>query len=79
MFGRDMSTVQERAFLRLDSTTTIPLKQQWKCWLWDEVMQPEQLFSFGGEDLRYAYIVSWPADDVLQERVLNAVSLQYLQ
>lgn len=79
VFGPDMPTVKERAFLRLDSTTTIPLKKQWMCWLWDEVMQPEQLFSYGGEDLRYAYIVSLPTDEELQERVLNAVSLRYLQ
>lgn len=79
VFGPDMPTVKERAFLRLDSTTTIPLKKQWMCWLWDEVMQPEQLFSYGGEDLRYSYIVSLPTDEELQERVLNAVSLRYLQ
>lgn len=79
IFGRDMSTVQERAFLRLDAATTIPLKPQWQSWLWDEVMQPEKLLSFGGEELRHAYLITWPSDAVLQERVLEAVSLHYLQ
>jgi hypothetical protein len=78
IFGPDMSTVQERAFLRLDAATTIPLKPQWQSWLWDEVMQPEKLLSFGGEDLQQAYLITWPNDDVLQERVLEAVSLHYL-
>ena len=52
VFGKDLLIVKERAFRRLDTATTIPLKRQWIDWLWDEVMNPEELFSYGGEDLR---------------------------
>lgn len=78
VFGPDLPTVQERAFLRLDSATTIPLKKQWMSWLWDEVMQPEQLYSFGDSELRYAYLVSLPTDEELEILVLQAVKEKYL-
>ena len=78
VFGKDLLTVKERAFRRLDSSTTIPLKRQWIDWLWDEVMSPEQLYSYGGEDLRHAYLVSWPNEEELQSRILDAIRLRYL-
>lgn len=77
-YGPDMSTVQERAFLRLDEATTIPLKRKWQAWLWDEVLQPEKLYSFGGAELQEAYLVRWPEDDTLQEQILEGISLDYL-
>ena len=77
-FGKDLLIVKERAFRRLDTFTTIPLKRQWVDWLWEEVMNPEQLYSYGGEDLRHAYLVSWPAEEELQDRVLDAIKLKYL-
>ena len=46
--------------------------------MWDEVMNPEQLYSFGGEDLRYAYLVSWPSEEELPEKILDAIKLKYL-
>ena len=78
VYGPDMPTVIERAFLRFDAATTIPLKPEWQGWLWDEVLQPEKLYSFGGEELREAYLVSWPGDDTLQERILEGISMHYL-
>jgi hypothetical protein len=78
VFGRDQLLVKERAFRRLDACTAIPLKQQWSEWLWDEVLQPEQLFSYGGSDLRFAYLISWPAEEELQEMVLDAINLKFL-
>ena len=78
VYGPDMPTILDRAFLLLDAATTIPLKPEWQGWLWDEVLQPEKLYSFGGEELREAYLISWPRDDTLQERILEGVSMQYL-
>jgi len=78
IYGPDMPTVIERAFLRLDAATTIPLKPEWQGWLWDEVLQPEKLYSFGGEELQEAYLVSWPEDTILQEQILSGISLNYL-
>lgn len=78
VFGKDLFIVKERAFRRLDTFTTIPLKRQWIDWLWEEVMNPEQLYSYGGEDLRHAYLVSWPTEEELQDRVLDAIKLKYL-
>jgi hypothetical protein len=73
VFGPDFPTVQERAFLRLDAETTIPLKRTWMAWLWESVLQPEELFSFGDEELRCAYLVSWPSDEELETIILAAV------
>ena len=78
VYGPDMSTILDRAFLLLDAATTIPLKPEWQGWLWDDVLQPEKLYSFGGEELREAYLISWPRDDTLQERILEGISMQYL-
>lgn len=78
VFGPDLLSVQERAFLRLDAATTIPLKPEWQAWLWDEVLQPERLYSFGGNELHEAYLISWPEDDVLQNQVLQGITRQYL-
>ena len=78
VFGKDLLIVKERAFRRLDTATTIPLKKQWVDWLWDEVMNPEELFSYGGEDLRFAYLVSWPTEEELKTMILDAIKLKYL-
>ncbi len=78
VYGPDMPTVTDRAFLRLNADTIIPLKAEWQGWLWDEVLQPEKLYSFGGEELQEAYLVNWPEDDPLQEQILEGVSFGYL-
>ncbi len=78
VYGPDLPTILDRAFLLLDAATTIPLKPEWQAWLWDEVLQPEKLYSFGGEELREAYLVSWPGDDTLQERILEGIAMHYL-
>ncbi|HHL33860.1 MAG TPA: hypothetical protein ENJ30_05790 [Desulfobulbaceae bacterium] len=78
VYGQDMPTVIERAFLRLDAGTTIPLKPEWQGWLWDEVLQPEKLYSFGEEGLQEAHLVYWPDDEPLREQILEGVSLGYL-
>jgi len=79
VYGPDMPSIMDRAFLLLDAATTIPLKQEWKVWLWDEILQPEKLHSFGGKQLHEAYLISWPKDDVLQGRILEGIEQQYLK
>ena len=78
VYGPDMPTIQDRAFLLLDTATTIPLKPEWQAWLWDEIMEPEKLHSFGGEQLQEAYLISWPKDDILQGQILEGIAQQYL-
>lgn len=78
IFGSGLPTVQERAFLRFDAATSLPLKPEWQSWLWDEVLQPEKLYSFGGEDLQEAYLISWPDERTLEERILEGVRRNYL-
>ncbi len=79
VYGPDMPTITDRAFLLFDAATTIPLKPEWKAWLWDEILQPEKLHSFGGKQLQEAYLISWPEDDVLQGQILEGIKLQYLK
>jgi hypothetical protein len=78
IYGPDMPKVKERAFLRLDAATTIPLKPEWQDWLWNEVLQPEKLYSFGEEELVEAYLIRWQPDKELQEQILTGISLNYL-
>lgn len=79
VFGPDLLTVQERAFRRLDSATTIPLKPQWQEWLWETMLHPEKLYSFGGEDFQEAYLVTIPGDDKLESQVLEAIKNGQIQ
>jgi len=73
VFGPDLPTVQERAFRRLDMATTIPLKPQWQEWLWETMLYPEKLYSFGEEEFQEAYLFTIPNDDSLESHVLEAV------
>lgn len=77
VFGPDMDTVKNQAFLRLDNSTTIPLKPEWQEWLWDEVLHPEKLFSFGNRQLQEAWLITWQ-DECLEQQVLEAIKQQYL-
>jgi len=79
VFGPDLLTVQERAFRRLDSATTIPLKPQWQEWLWETILHPEKLYSFGGEDFQEAYLVTIPCDETLESQVLEAIKARQIQ
>lgn len=79
VFGPDLPTVQERAFRRVDKATTIPLKPQWQEWLWEKMISPEKLFSFGDEDFQEAYLVKIPCDETLESRVLEAIKTGEIQ
>lgn len=78
VFGPNLAVVQERAFLCLDAATSIPLKRQWQGWLWDELMCPEILYSFGSDEMTEAYMISLEADAIVQEKVLEAIRMGYL-
>lgn len=77
VFGPDMDTVKNQAFFRLDNSTTMPLKPEWQEWLWDEVLHPEKLFSFGNRQLQEAWAISWQ-DESLEEQVLEGIRQHYL-
>lgn len=79
VFGPDLPTVQERAFRRVDKATTIPLKPQWQEWLWEKMISPEKLYSFGDEDFQEAYLVNIPCDETLESRVLKAIKSGEIQ
>lgn len=76
--GEDMPTVKKRAFLRLDQRTAVPLKEQWIDFLWDEMLQPEKLISWGSPELTEAWEITIPSDDELQEFVLEGIRNEYL-
>ncbi|QQG64632.1 hypothetical protein [Desulfobulbus oligotrophicus] len=77
VFGEDMPAVKQQAYHRLDNSTTMPLKPQWHDWLWDEVLQPERLYSFGNLQLRQAWKISWQEEE-LEERILEGIRQGYL-
>ena len=77
VFGPDIETVKARAFLRLNTCTTMPLKPEWGEWLWDEVLNPERLFSFGNRQLQEAWAISWD-EEGLEEQILEGVRQNYL-
>ncbi|MDK9709501.1 MAG: hypothetical protein OEL83_20885 [Desulforhopalus sp.] len=79
VFGPDLPSVQERAFRRVDKATTIPLKPQWQEWLWEKMISPEKLFSFGDENFQEAYLVNIPCDETLESRVLEAIKSGEIQ
>jgi hypothetical protein len=79
VFGPDLPTVQERAFRRVDKATIIPLKPQWQEWLWETMISPEKLYSFGGEDFQEAYLVNIPCDETLESHVLEAIKIGEIQ
>ena len=76
IFGPDIETVKERAFLRLDGCTTMPLKPQWQEWLWEEVLQPEKLYSFGNSQLQEAWSICWQED--FEKLILEGIRQEYL-
>lgn len=77
VFGPDIETVKARAFLRLNTCTTMPLKPEWGAWLWDEVLNPERLFSFGNRQLQEAWAISWD-EETLEAQILEGVRQNYL-
>lgn len=79
VFGPDVATVKARAFTLLDSNTMVPLLPGWIDWLWEEVLNPQRLFSFGSEQVREAWQVSWPGEEELEAQVLEAINGKYLQ
>ena len=77
IFGPDIDSVKERAFLRLNGCTTMPLKPQWREWLWEEILQPEKLYSFGNRQLREAWSITWQEEN-LEELILGGIKQKYL-
>ena len=77
VFGMDLAAVRQQAFHRLAKSTTVPLQPEWRDWLWDEVLQPERLYSFGNQHLRQAWKISWQEEE-LEERILEGIRLGYL-
>ena len=81
VFAQDLEEVQRRAYLKLDAISTTPMKPEWQEWLWEEVMQPEKLFTFSSfkdKEMKEAYMVSFPDEKVIQEKILEGISLEYL-
>ena len=76
--GPDMPTVKKRAFLRLDQITTVPLKESWIDYLWEGILQPEKLISWGSREVTEAWMIYIPSDDELQEHVIEGIRNQYL-
>ena len=71
------ATVRQQAWHRLANSTTVALQPEWRDWLWDEVLQPERLYSFGNPQRRQAWRISWQEEE-LAERVRAGVREQAL-
>ncbi len=77
IFGQDIHSVVDRAFLRVNGCTTMPLKREWREWLWEEILQPEKLYSFGNRQLQEAWLISW-REETLEELILEGIRQKYL-
>jgi hypothetical protein len=77
VFGPDLATVKERAFLRLNNSTTMPMKPEWREWLWQEILHPEKLLAFGNRQLQEAWSISWQ-EETLEELILEGIQQHYL-
>ena len=74
VFGPDIATVKKRAFLMLNAASQTPMIESWIDWLWDEVMDPIELVSFGSPEFQHAYLVSLPDDEILWETIQPAIA-----
>ena len=78
VYGPDMPTVIDRAFLVFDAATSVPLKPEWKEWIWEEILHPQEMFSFGSDSLKRAFFISWNEESV-DEKILKGISSEYLK
>lgn len=78
VYGPDMATVIDRAFLVFDAATSVPLKQEWKEWIWEEILHPQEMYSFGSESLKRAFFISWD-EETVEEKILEGISSEYLK
>ena len=53
------------------------MQPEWRDWLWDEILQPERLYSYGNPQRRQAWRISWQEEE-LAERVRAGVREQAL-
>ena len=77
ILGPGFATVKERAFHRLNNSTTMPMKPEWWEWLWQEILYPEKLLSFGNRQLQEAWLISWQ-EETLEESILEGIRQHYL-
>ena len=77
VFGMDLAAVRQQAWHRLANSTSVVLRPEWRDWLWDEILQPERLYSFGNPQRRQAWRISWQEEE-LAERVRTTVREQAL-
>jgi len=77
VFGPDLATVKDRAFLRLNHSSPIPMKPEWREWLWEEILHPERLFSFGNRQLQESWSITWQ-EETLEESILEGIRQHYL-
>ena len=69
--------MKERAFLRLNHSTIMPMKPEWREWLWEEILHPERLYSFGNRQLQEAWSINWQ-EETLEEFILEGIRRHYL-
>ncbi len=73
VYGRTLDEVKRQAFLRFDGSVSLPLLADWSDWLWDEVFILHRLDSFGLEEFKEAWLISWESEEQIQELLLEAV------
>ena len=75
--ARRIGDVVTRVIISADQFARTALQTEWRDWLWDEVLQPERLYSFGNPQRRQAWRISWQEEE-LAERVRAGVREQAL-
>ena len=61
----------------MNNSTTMPMKPEWWEWLWQEILYPEKLLSFGNRQLQEAWLISWQ-EETLEESILEGIRQHYL-
>ena len=66
--------IKKRAFLYVDQITSVPLKEEWYEWLWEEAFYSEQLDSFGYNDLiKEVWKIRIPKTEELEQIILEGI------
>lgn len=79
VFGPNLASVKEQAFLRLNAVSSIPMLPEWSDWFWGEILLTTRLDSFGPPEFSEAWLITWQSDNEIESMILDAIKNKILQ